>query len=64
MHWYVRSLADQDTHRGELSLVTHSVRAVCGVEFVPLKALRNRGPELPGQPPDPEQVCPACMPTR
>jgi hypothetical protein len=60
MHWYVHSLADGDTHLGRLSLVTHRVRAVCGVEFVPLKALRDRGPELPGHPPDPEQICPDC----
>ena len=60
MHWYVRSLADGDTHRGGLSLVTGSVVAVCGIEFVPLKALINRGPELPGFPPDPLQICADC----
>ncbi|MGH3669834.1 MAG: hypothetical protein ACRDSH_04260 [Pseudonocardiaceae bacterium] len=62
MHWYVRSLADRDTHRGHHSMVTRSVHAVCGVEFVPLRALLNRGPELPGRPPDPAQVCPDCIP--
>ncbi|MGH3670365.1 MAG: hypothetical protein ACRDSH_06980 [Pseudonocardiaceae bacterium] len=60
MHWYVRSLADGDTHRGEMSPVTRTVHAVCGVEFVPVKAFRERGPELPGYPPDPDQVCPQC----
>lgn len=60
MHWYVRSLADGDTHRGELSLGTNSVHAVCGIEFVPLQVVINRGPELPGYPPDPQQICADC----
>jgi hypothetical protein len=33
--WYLRSLADADTHRGSYSTVTRSVHALCGVEFVP-----------------------------
>jgi hypothetical protein len=33
--WYLRSLADADTHRGDYSIVTRSVHAVCGIEFVP-----------------------------
>ncbi|MGH3672782.1 MAG: hypothetical protein ACRDSH_19490 [Pseudonocardiaceae bacterium] len=60
MHWYVRSLADGDTHQGELSLATRTVHAQCGIEFVPLKALTNRGPELPRYPPDPQQICSVC----
>ena len=59
MHWYVRSLADGDTHRGELTNI-RTVCAVCGVEFIPITALRERGPKLPGYPPDPDQVCPQC----
>lgn len=60
MHWYVRSLADGDTHRGELRSDNRTVHAVCGVEFKPITALRERGPELPRYPPDPDQVCPQC----
>lgn len=37
-----------------------TVMADCGVVFRPRKALRDRGPALPGHPPDPEQVCPKC----
>ncbi len=57
--WYLRSTADRDTHRG-LLLRNGTVMADCGVVFKPLKALRDRGPALPGYPPDPGQVCPTC----
>jgi hypothetical protein len=59
--WYVRSMADQDTHRGAYSPVTRSVHAACGIEFIPLKlGLRGDRLALPGWPPDPDQVCPDC----
>jgi hypothetical protein len=40
-------------------MVTRSVHALCGVEFVP-RPLPLGGPALPGSPLDPDQVCPAC----
>ena len=58
MSWYLRSLADADTHLGSYSTVTRSVHALCGVEFVP-RALPLGGPALPGNPLDPAR-CPAC----
>ncbi|MGH3935727.1 MAG: hypothetical protein ACRDS1_12260 [Pseudonocardiaceae bacterium] len=57
--WYLRSTADGDTHRGRV-FGNGTVMADCGVVFRPRKALRDRGPALPGHPPDPEQVCPKC----
>jgi hypothetical protein len=59
MTWFLRSLADRDTHCGDYSIVTRSVHALCGIEFVP-KELPLGGPALPGNPLDPAQVCPAC----
>lgn len=60
MRWYLRSLADRDTHHGEYSATTRSVHARCGIEFVPLK-LADGGPlALPDNPPDPDQICPQC----
>lgn len=63
MSWFLRSLADADTHRGSYSIVTRSVHALCGVEFVPRK-LPLGGPALPGSPLDPRQICPACRGTK
>ena len=60
--WYLRSLGDVDTHRGELSPVTRSVHALCGIEFVPIKLATGRM-SLPGSPPDPDQICPQCYRT-
>lgn len=57
--WFLRSLADRDTHRGKWSPVTRSVFAACGAEFVPLRLQRTRI-TLPGEPSDPAQVCQAC----
>jgi hypothetical protein len=57
--WYLRSIGDRDTHRGEWSPVTRSVIAVCGVEFVPLPLPFDRI-ALSGSPPDPAQICPQC----
>jgi hypothetical protein len=61
--WYLRSLADADTHLGSYSTVTRSVHTLCGVEFVPRK-LPLGGPALPGSPLDPDQVCSACRGTK
>lgn len=49
MSWYLRSLADADTHRGHYSIVTRSVHALCGIEFVP-RQLPLGGPALSGSP--------------
>jgi hypothetical protein len=57
--WYVRTTADHDTHHGRLRR-DGTVQAGCGLVFKPVKALRDRGPALPGYPPDADQVCPAC----
>lgn len=59
--WFVRSMADGDTHRGVYSPATRSVHARCGIEFQPLPIgwPPKLGP-LPGNPPDPQQVCPNC----
>jgi hypothetical protein len=61
--WFLRSLADRDTHRGSYSTVTRSVHADCGAEFVP-RALPLGGPALPSSPLDPDQVCPECYRAR
>ncbi|MDQ3825364.1 MAG: hypothetical protein M3325_06285, partial [Actinomycetota bacterium] len=61
LRWFVRSMADGDTHRGYYSQATRSVHAVCGAEFVPLRiGLAGDRLALPGTPPDPAQVCPKC----
>lgn len=67
--WYLRSLRDHDTHRGELN-GDGLVRADCGVLFTPQRRLQVAGPPpgtlvdadpaLTGRPPDPDQICPAC----
>ncbi|MGH3886577.1 MAG: hypothetical protein ACRDSZ_08390 [Pseudonocardiaceae bacterium] len=56
--WYLRSLADHDTHRGELRKGV--VVAQCGARFEPLRWV-SPGPGLPGKPPDPDQVCSECQ---
>jgi hypothetical protein len=54
--WYVRSLAPGDVHR---SVLEHgSVRAVCGVSFLPARVSPQA---LLSELPEPEQVCPGCM---
>ena len=57
--WFLRGTADHDTHRGRL-FGDGTVMADCGLVFRPRKALRDRGPALPGEPPDPDQVCGKC----
>lgn len=61
MTWYLQSLNANDTHRGHLR--RGRVLAACGVEFSPLRAWRNRGSALPGELPNPEQICPECSRT-
>jgi len=63
--WYLRSLADHDTHRGWLG-GDGSVLALCGARFTPKPTVRQVGqrlvdgfPDL-GSRPIPEQICPAC----
>lgn len=69
MAWYLRSLADHDTHRGWLG-GDGSVLALCGASFIPKPTLRVVGeppgwlvdgpPELPLAPLA-EQICQACQ---
>ena len=61
MTWYRRSLSDRDTHRGHVR--RGRALAACGVEFSPLRAWRQSGSALPGEPPDPDQICPECYRT-
>ena len=58
MSWYLRSMADSDTHRGELC-GDGLVIAQCGAVFTP-KPLAFGRVALRGQPPDPDQICPNC----
>ncbi|MGH3772592.1 MAG: hypothetical protein ACRDRW_14550 [Pseudonocardiaceae bacterium] len=58
--WYLRSIGDHDTHRGVLRPAEGTVVAACGVTFVPRVLPFGRGLGFSGNPPDPEQVCPAC----
>lgn len=65
--WSLRSLGDQDTHRGLLG-DDGVVLAACGAAFRPRPMLRIAGPPpgmlvaggpaLRGNPSDPDQVCP------
>jgi hypothetical protein len=54
VRWFVRSVADHETHLGCRDGTR--VQAVCGQDF-PITALTVA---LPGLPPDPQQVCPSC----
>ncbi|MGH3885991.1 MAG: hypothetical protein ACRDSZ_05355 [Pseudonocardiaceae bacterium] len=56
--WYLRSMADHDTHRGLMS--GGSVDAVCGIRFTP-RPVAFGGEALAGEPPDPDQICPQCL---
>lgn len=49
MSWYLRSLCDRDTHRGQLRH-DGTVVALCGVTFRP-RLLPAGTVALPGQPP-------------
>ena len=57
MSWYLRSMADYDTHYGEFK--GGIVTATCGAQFWP-RVLTFDHRALRGYPPDPDQVCPAC----
>lgn len=56
MIWYLRSLRDGDTHFGEWQPNGY-VTAKCGLHF---ELAAHNYPGLSGEPPDPEQSCPAC----
>jgi hypothetical protein len=58
MSWYLQSMGDADTHRGELQ-PDGTVSAVCGIQFRPID-LPLGGVSLQGYPPDPDQICPDC----
>jgi len=58
VNWYLQSMSDADTHRGQLN-ADGTVTAVCGLRFRPIE-LPLGGVSLPGYPPDPDQVCPGC----
>lgn len=57
--WYLRSLSDRDTHRGELQ-PDGMVLAACGAAFKPLVLCVRGSLALPGGPADPDQICPSC----
>jgi hypothetical protein len=59
MPWYLRSIGDRDTHRGTLLHPDGTVSAACGIRFRPRELLCG-ATALPGEPPDPGQICPAC----
>ncbi len=64
--WYLRSMADQDTHLGPALLSPNgTVAAICGIEFTP-KPLGLSGDRvaLSGEPPDPDQICLQCKERR
>jgi hypothetical protein len=54
--WYLRSVADEDTHLGQWQ-ADGTVVTRCGLRF-PLKSCNYPG--LEGEPPDPDQKCRAC----
>jgi hypothetical protein len=59
--WYLRSMSDYDTHRGQYCITTSKVRTICGIEFVPIPTgWRGDRLALTGKPPDPEQICSHC----
>lgn len=60
MPWYLASLADGGTHRGELRR-DGTVTAACGAVFTPKDLFRHpKAPALPGEPPDLVQACLRC----
>lgn len=61
--WYLRSMGDHDTHRGDLVNGDSTVTSACGARFRPLGLPGNRV-SLSGYPPDPDQVCPKCRTAR
>lgn len=63
MSWYLRSMADHDTHRGKLQ-DDGTVVAQCGIQFPPRPLPFNRISLPPAYPVDPDQVCPQCQPAK
>ena len=59
MDWFMRTLANRDTHKGELR-DDGTVATVCGIAFRPMRHYRA-STVLPGEPPDPTRVCPRCF---
>jgi hypothetical protein len=57
--WYLRSIADHDTHHGELQ-PDGTVAARCGIQFAP-RPLPRGTVALPGHPYDHDQICPECF---
>jgi hypothetical protein len=60
MSWYLRSMGDHQTHRGQYSITTRNVHSACGVEFVPMKLSTGAPIVLVSPRPDPAQVCRDC----
>lgn len=60
MWWYLRTSADHDTHSAGGVHRDGSVVAACGVRFRP-QTVDDGGKALPGEPPDPDQICPVCQ---
>lgn len=58
MTWYLQSLKAHDTHRG--AITRGRVHALCGIQFEAITVAFG-AEALPGQPPDPEQICPECL---
>lgn len=59
MPWYLRSIGDRDTHRGELLYPDSTVTVACGIRFRP-HPLVHGATALQGEPPYPDQICPVC----
>jgi hypothetical protein len=57
--WYLRSIADHDTHHGELQ-PDGTVAARCGIQFAP-RPLPRGNLALAGHPYDHDQICAACF---
>ena len=63
MSWYLRSTADQDTHRASGLRADGTVATECGLQFRP-RPLPMGGVALPGHPQDRDQICPDCKLTK
>jgi len=59
MPWYLCSIGDHDTHRGELLHPDGTVTVACGIRFRPHPLLHSAIAPRSG-PPDPDQICLAC----
>lgn len=63
MSWYLRSMADQDTHRATKLRPDGTVAVECGLEFRLIQLAPGRL-ALPGDPYDPDQICHTCSPAQ